>query len=339
MTMTTSAAKSARRVLLNQKFRSNCIAFFILSVLAVCTVYYLNYFYQETYVWQVTELADVVRPSRRVGCEYISTNKNTTRIASFNGRKLKIGLLMVYGNAGGTWTKALTQRIFRNRELYCKKHGYELIDGHDLVDKSRPAAWSKLIVAKKYLKDDKFDYLMYIDLDVVIMNNKITVEDYILAAPPTADIIITRDWSGLNSGNWIIRNSEWSKWFLQEAWDQKQLVKERSLNGIKHPFEYEQRAFHYLLDTKIWRQRGLPTYPGNISSLWEHFHFLPQCAMNSYILHPLEFRADRDVSQFVDGDFLVHLAGKKGKVKTDVLQFYLNAADKNHKAEEIAHQA
>ena len=51
-----------------------------------------------------------------------------------------------------------------------------------------------------------------------------------------------------------------SHWFLRTAWSQVQLLKKTSLKGITHPFEYEQRAFHYLLDTEVWRDRGLERY-------------------------------------------------------------------------------
>ena len=35
---------------------------------------------------------------------------------------------------------------------------------------------------------------------------------------------------------------------------------EASRQGIPYPFEYEQRSFHYLLQTQVWRTRGLPKY-------------------------------------------------------------------------------
>jgi hypothetical protein len=54
---------------------------------------------------------------------------------------------------------------------------------------------------------------------------------------------------------------------------------------------YEQRAFHYLLDTDKWRGRDLPTFNKEKSKdFMKHFVFLPQCAMNSYTLHPLDFQ-------------------------------------------------
>ena len=35
------------------------------------------------------------------------------------------------------------------------------------------------------------------------------------------DIYISADWNGINTGVFMMRNSSWSKWFLEEAWGTK----------------------------------------------------------------------------------------------------------------------
>lgn len=49
-----------------------------------------------------------------------------------------------------------------------------------------------------------------------------------------SDLIVTQDWNGPNSGVVLIKNSESSRWLLQEWWDQKQFVQGN------YPFQYEQ---------------------------------------------------------------------------------------------------
>jgi hypothetical protein len=127
------------------------------------------------------------------------------------------------------------QRVIRNRKEYCKKHGYYMINANSLVDRSRPAAWSKLKVMDHCLHSQRennhsnndsssnsnrnrnndsnmernikssihsdnsndspgnttkdnggkshseiyYDYLLYIDMDVVIMDINRRLEDYI----------------------------------------------------------------------------------------------------------------------------------------------------------------
>ena len=41
--------------------------------------------------------------------------------------------------------------VWENRKSYAAMHGYTLIDGTALIDKTRPAAWSKLLVLKVLL--------------------------------------------------------------------------------------------------------------------------------------------------------------------------------------------
>jgi hypothetical protein len=196
----------------------------------------------------------------------------------------------------------------------------------------RPAAWYKLLAMKYQLETNKFDYIMYLDMDMVIMNPSISLNTLLSLAPPqNSDFILTKDFNGINTGVMFAKNTEFTKWFLQTAWDQTQLIGPYSIDGIPHPFEYEQRAFHFMLDTEIWQKRKLPKYNGNTTELRSHFAVLPQCTMNSYLLHPLEFRANPEESQYISSDFIIHLAGKKGDIKTDLTSYYLTEAEKNYK--------
>jgi hypothetical protein len=127
-----------------------------------------------------------------------------------------------------------------------------------------------------------------------------------------------------------VRNSSWSMWFLQEAYNQKQLVPRRSSNGKEHPFKYEQRAFHYLMQTEQWRKSELPFYPGNSTDICKHFRQLPQCAFNSYLLHPFSLREDRINIQYSPGDFLIHFAGHRGSKKAHLMSYYLAQVEREN---------
>lgn len=190
-------------------------------------------------------------------------------------------------------------------------------------------------------------------MDAVIMQPGVTLSGLISSAnshsacgsSDSCDLILTQDWNGPNTGAMLIRNSPFSISFLRLAWDLgKQFVPKTTDRGVALPFEYEQRVFHYLLDTKVWRDRpGLPRYrPAAIDAstdvemvarmtsqdIGARFAYLPQCAMNSYSIHPLDLftRADPKVSQYAEGDFVIHFAGKKGQVKEDMLSYYLGQA-------------
>ena len=55
-----------------------------------------------------------------------------------------------------------------------------------------------------------------------------------------------------------------------------------------------------------------------------HIFIFPQCAFNSYSLHPLQWRGDREKSQYVERDFIIHFAGKKGDLKLGLIKYYLS---------------
>ena len=323
----------------------------LVSSLIMCYALWvaLAYMHCQTYVWQSTALADTLYPVQRQFCSSGNTilstaNRNSigTESVISTGNKLNIGILVLYDDKDGTWSNYLMTRVLRNRYHYCKKYGYTLLNANHLIDKSRPTAWSKLIAVEHYLTEGIFDYIVYIDMDIVIMNFEVRLESFISAASEltgtsSADIIMTKDWGGLNTGVWFAKNTSWTKEFLLEAWNQKELLKKYSRNGRKHPFEYEQRAFHYLTDSNVWRLRALPKYPGNSSAILAHIAVLPQCAFNSYSLHPFYWKGKRETSHYIPGDFLIHFAGKKGQIKSNMIEHYLTVAERAIQQQEHQH--
>lgn len=295
------------------------------ATVAIAAIYFTtSYMYNVTYIWQCTTLADSFRPVSRTWCEPVPRAE-----PPIPSGQLKIGLLMVYDDNYGGSDKQLVPRLLENRQRYCAKHGCTVISS-PVNKSSRPPAWEKLTAMLEQLNTGKYDYVWYIDMDMIIMNPAKSPVHFLGQAPRGQDFILTNDWSGINTGIMFARNSDFSKWFLQTAYAQEQLVDKYSVDGIPHPFEYEQRAFHYLLNTPLWQGRGLPTYRGNSTELMRHFTALPQCSMNSYFLHPLELRADREESHYVPSDFIVHMAGKKGQIKTDLMNHFLTLAEKNY---------
>ena len=62
--------------------------------------------------------------------------------------------------------EAICAESTANKQAYADLHGYDLIVDEDIVDKSRPASWSKLLAMRKYLPN--YDFVLYIDIDTII---------------------------------------------------------------------------------------------------------------------------------------------------------------------------
>tara|TARA_B110000977_G_scaffold171728_2_gene223587 strand:+ start:19170 stop:20567 length:1398 start_codon:yes stop_codon:yes gene_type:complete len=179
-----------------------------------------------------------------------------------------------------------------NKRRYCDLHGYDLIVSRTAADPTRPAAWSKILEVRKHLP--RYDWLVFIDVDTLIMNPSVTLEQI---ADDTVDQVIAADHNGVNSGVWLVRNTPWSFYFLDELWAQDDLVKGNYL------FHYEQRAFHRLFHTDPWSKqasvRGTAPYSG-AAEVRQHSKIVNQCVFNSLL------------PWYVSGDFIVHFAGLKG---------------------------
>ena len=84
------------------------------------------------------------------------------------------------------------------------------------------------------------------------MNADIKLESFIDASERKLDVVVTEDMNGMNTGVFLMRNSAWTLWFLQTAWEQTQLVPKLTDDGKALPFRWEQRAFHDLTRSAEW---------------------------------------------------------------------------------------
>ena len=154
---------------------------------------------------------------------------------------------------------------------------------------------------RKYLP--YYDFLFYVDVDTIITNVDVKLEDIVDYG---YDQILAADRNGLNCGVWLIRNTPWSMWFLDEMWAQEQFV---------HPstfvlFHYEQRAMHFLYQSKVWRRAVKQDAYQGANTIRARTKVVNSCVFNSL------------PAWYKKGDFLVHLAGLKGVAKCVMFRYY-----------------
>ena len=190
---------------------------------------------------------------------------------------MKIAVLTIYSGE-----KFIEDTKYGRRVLvdYCKKHNYDFIDDSTVTkDHDREIQWSKILLIQKYLKyikdgEDKpyYDYLVWIDADIFIMNPDITIESIIERLMNNKHIMYSKDFGGwVNNGVIFIKNTKEALDYFVESWNHTtQICREqgsmdyiwrinwnncqsileitqnqREYNPVWHEYEYGQFIIHF----------------------------------------------------------------------------------------------
>lgn len=158
--------------------------------------------------------------------------------------------------------KQIAELTNPSKEEYCKLHGYDFLC-EEITEYHREIGWRKIDIFRDKLKSGYWDYIFYCETDCLITNFNKKIEDII---DDNYDITIAKNsissgWTGINCGNILIKNSEWSKQFLdnlelkKEFWhhewaEQQALIDELNkdkslLNHIKFVSMREMGGFHH----------------------------------------------------------------------------------------------
>ena len=185
---------------------------------------------------------------------------------------------------GADYKKGL-KKALESKRKYAEKHGYKYIEANEEAwDRTRPVAWSKVILLLKILETlPKGELVWLSDADVLITNMDLKVEEHVLPLlPPEKDLLFIYDaCHHLNSGNLLMRNSEW----LRDYW-----VRVNQRTEFTYHIWWENMAMIKIMEENKEDQE-------KIQVTNQHKRF------NSYIMglpnEPL----------WEQGDFLVHFAG------------------------------
>ncbi len=202
---------------------------------------------------------------------------------------MRICLQMLYTKSWMDIAKIVCPNVVN----FCIKHGYSwnmqwLQEPYDAFEKIRHI--QRLFAA------NEADAVMSLDADILITNYTKKVEDFL---DDKHDIYFAEDLNGINCGTFIVKDSCFSKMFL-----------ERSLSVQGYPKVYcEQDAFNHILNVPY-------TY------LWDKVKILPHPSINSfkYELYPEIGLQTEDKGQWVqDSSFILHLAALGMKTRFDIL--------------------
>lgn len=180
---------------------------------------------------------------------------------------------------------------------YVERWKYSLYVYQTTQDLSRPVSWSKIKVVSDLLKDDiqKFDWVVWIDDDIFITNPNIRLEHFIQKCGPQTNFIIashkefSQIYADVNAGAFFVKNTQWSKDFLQRVWD------------IGN-YRYNQETGSSLEQSAISELLGTPEYKES-----PYIAKLPARTIQSLITFVAKGDMG-DYGQWQPGDFAAHLA-------------------------------
>lgn len=260
-----------------------------------------------------------------------AASPSTARTISTNtGERPKIAIAMIADNFMQPDIRNLT---IRNKQRYAQVWGYDLFvpDQEELLRMAGglPVAWAKFPLIKKVLKTH--EYVMVIDADAVILREDISLHKAV-DTMGNHSLLISDDHNGPNSGVFMLRRSEWTRQFLDEAMKSASILSEQTR---KFPLRFENRAFFYLLNS--WPKCGpfvrvdsvLAPVATNTSYFVSGVKTIDRCLINR---RPPRATRPRDLFDsgasfdVVDDAFVAHAAGGSIKSKVEVLRWLLSVA-------------
>ena len=210
----------------------------------------------------------------------------------------------------------------RNKVKYCDYHGYRYINGTEWainsytshlvhVQGSERGVWFKPIYLKELLRNMTFSastdtWLLYMDVDSIIVNHKFDLRRLIADTVEEDAIIISEDASGINTGVFLIRVNEMAMQIL-DIWGGRDTVKRYSV-------DMNDQSYFRLM----FREDGYlkQEYLKSSESLRPRIKIVRQCALQSG--GGLESKPGRLCPHFEGryayGDFAVHFYGRPDKL-------------------------
>ena len=208
---------------------------------------------------------------------------------------MKIDLLTLYYPN----YSSLGDCVLSNWIEYCNKHGYGLnaYIGHYGFDASIPLGFhkTKFVYDQLFNNPDAPDAALVLDLDIMITNMEIQVGAF-LGGHPNANMILTADVNGVNSGSYVIRRNDGAKQLL-----------EYMLGDISN-FTCEQNTIKERPDNQIVK---------------DNVEVLEHPSINSYLYESYpEFshHAATNPGQWKPGHFLLHLPGMSLERRLGIFQ-------------------
>jgi hypothetical protein len=173
--------------------------------------------------------------------------------------------------------------VLPNIKAYAKKYGYTL--RHECFPEPYPSDFGyKKLEKTQALLDEGFEAVWNLDLDTLITDMNFKVDDWLNVQD---SLFITESVNGINAGSFILMNTQWSRWFINEC------LKRRGDEGVY----CEQDAMNDFIKEYGWNNICIMPHP-SINSF--RYDLYPE--------HP-EIREVKDGHWVEGSSFVLHLPG------------------------------
>lgn len=222
-------------------------------------------------------------------------NLKTISSKNFYKKKSKIAVCMFYNDG----IKDYADYSYKINKKYCDKYNLDLIVSKErkYTDKRSPA-WEKVLLVLYLLKKNKYKYVIWIDADAFFYLDSSDIRT-VIKENKTKDFIFSADGDGrndiINSGIFIVKNSNYSK-KLMEIWAyDKKVFKEGYVNNGW----WEQNIINYM-------------YKNNIKNIRERSKLEPFNKLQHF-----EYNNSNK-----EKPFICHFAGKKKEIRKQKIKDY-----------------
>lgn len=193
-----------------------------------------------------------------------------------------------------------SDKIFEHNTEYFKRHNYRFVIEKKSLCNDRHPSWSKLLLVMREMKNNpSYDYIVWIDDDILIMDKEKCFEDFIIQYP-FENFLVCSDCGNakwvLNSGLFVCKNND------------------QTIDMLNEIYEKADKKYYH---TGVWEQDAICDYyhkimKNNPRQAQKKIKIIPHRTMQS--IH-MDYRP---------GDFSLHLAGIPMKNRMKMRDYNLN---------------
>jgi hypothetical protein len=226
----------------------------------------------------------------------------------------KIGVLVMYDDL---YEEMSTLTVDRNIKDYCDMYGYVLIK-HKIenVDNGRAPQWQKIIESIKILESGDLDWLFFIDLDCLIMNQTIKLESlidenysFIIPSHGIDAVDFPMETNEFGENNvitcaYFVKNDKWGIEILKSVWECRGMPEGLNIDE----FDHEGRQCRITLSMSEFKPHVKIVEERLLNRFW--YMNKPFVTFQNIGINDLTWKP---------GDFIVHVSGYSTQERIQML--------------------